>query len=124
MIDELFPASFIADRAALLTVSGKLRGSRARQLGERLAELVREEGIARVVLDMRSLSSLDSLGTYALEEGLEAGLRIHLVVRPAFVFDGFFESRSLVRRGLRVHRSLEEAIERVKGLSHSGLVLV
>ena len=122
-IDDTFPASGIADNAVLLTVTGKLRGSRARQLGERLHALA-DVGLRRVVLDLRTLTSIDSLGTFALEEGLSCGLRIHLVVRPAFQFDRFFNSRSLMRRGLRVHRDLDEALAKVRQIMDSGICLV
>lgn len=117
-----FELSSITDRAVLLSVAGKLRGSRARQLGERLGSLA-DEGCARVVLDLRTLTSIDSLGTFALEEGLDRGLRIHLVVRPSFEFDDFFASRSLGRRGLRVHRSLDEAIQRVRQVMDSTVLV-
>lgn len=112
----------ITERAALMSVAGKLRGSRARLLGERLGELA-DEGIARVVLDLRTLTSIDSLGTFALEEGLDRGLRIHLVVRPSFEFDEFFASRSLGRRGLRVHRSIDEAVARVRQIMDSQVLV-
>lgn len=118
-----FAARTIADHSKLITVTGKLRGSRARQLGERLADLA-DEGVTRVILDLRTLTSLDSLGTFALEEGLGKGLRLHLVVRPAFQFDGFFASRSLMRRGLRLHGSLDEALSRVRQIVDSGMALV
>jgi len=120
--DDDFPITTIAERAALLSVEGKLRGSRARQLGDRLAALA-NDGTARVVLDFRTLTSIDSLGTFALEEGLDRGLRIHLVVRPSFEFDEFFASRSLGRRGLRVHRSLEDALNRVRRVMDSTVLV-
>jgi hypothetical protein len=120
--DDDFPVTTIAERAALLSVDGKLRGSRARQLGDRLTALA-NEGTARVVLDFRALTSIDSLGTFALEEGLDLGLRIHLVVRPSFEFDEFFASRSLGRRGLRVHRSLEDALNRVRRVMDSTILV-
>lgn len=113
-----FPMTRVHERAALLLVGGKLRGSRARSLGERLADLA-DAGLARVVLDLRTLTSIDSLGTFALEEGLDRGLRLHLVVRASFEFDEFFASRSLGRRGLRVHRSLDEALGRVRQVMDS-----
>lgn len=113
----------MAENAALLSVTGKIRGSRARQLGERLSTLA-DTGLSRVILDLRTLTSIDSLGTFALEEGLASGLRIHLVVRPAFQFDRFFASRSLMRRGLRVHRDLDEALARVRQIMDSGVCLV
>jgi hypothetical protein len=120
--EDDFAISTISERAALLSVEGKLRGSRARLLGERLSDLA-DEGIARVVLDLRTLTSIDSLGTFALEEGLDRGLRIHLVVRPSFEFDEFFASRSLGRRGLRIHRSLDEAIGRVRQIMDSTVLV-
>ena len=121
--DVSFPAMSVAESAVLVSVSGKLRGSRARQLGERLSQLA-EAGAVRVVLDLRTLTSIDSLGTFALEEGLDRGLRVHVVVRPSFQFDRFFSSRSLVRRGLRVHRDLDEALAKVRQIMDSGILLV
>jgi hypothetical protein len=120
--DDEFPIATITERAALLTVDGKLRGSRARSLGERLGALA-DEGLARVVLDFRTLTSIDSLGTFALEEGLDRGLRIHVVIRASFEFDEFFASRSLGRRGLRIHRSLDEALARVRGVMDSTVLV-
>lgn len=108
----------IAPGAVLVTVSGKLCGSRARALGARLEDLS-DEGAARVVLDLRGLQSLDSLASFALEQALERGTRVHLVVRPSFEFDGFFAARALGRRGLRVHRSLDEALARVREVTGS-----
>ena len=123
MFDDAFVSNVIADHSVLIPVGGKLRGRRARQLGDKLTDLA-ADGITRAVLDMRELTSLDSLGTFALEEGLDAGLRLHLVVRPAFEFDGFFSARPLVGRGLRVHHSLDAALEHVQKLMGSGLALV
>ena len=119
----LFFAQELSQGAVQVTVSGKLRGSSARQLGEQLAELV-EQGVRRVVLDLSALTSLDSLATMVLEEALDRGLRLHLVVRPAFEFDPYFHSRSLGPRGLKVHYSLEDAVARVRKVVDSGMVLV
>lgn len=115
-----FPVVALAANAARITVSGKLRGRHARQLGSELLRLA-DEGIIRVVLDLRELTSIDSLGTYALEEGLDHGVRIHLVVPPTFRFDRFFSSRALNRRGLRVHRTLEQAVAAVRDVVDSGI---
>ncbi|MEZ6184778.1 MAG: STAS domain-containing protein [Planctomycetota bacterium] len=115
-----FPVVSLAANAARVTVSGKLRGRHARQLGSELLRLA-DEGITRVVLDLRELTSIDSLGTYALEEGLDHGVRIHLVVPPTFRFDRFFSSRALNRRGLRVHRTLEQAVAAVRDIVDSGV---
>lgn len=123
VIDGRFTTTKVASRAALVSVGGKLRGSRARQLGDQLADLS-DAGNARVVLDMRQLVSIDSLGTYALEEAINNGLRLHLVVRPGFEFDGFFASRSLQRRGLKLHRKLDEALACVRQIQNSGFSLV
>lgn len=118
-----FNAQELCEGAAQVTVSGKLRGSSARQLGELLQELA-GGGARRVVLDLTALTSLDSLGTMVLEEALGYGLRLHLVVRPAFQFDPYFQARSLGGRGLRVHHSLEEAQARVRQIVDSGMALV
>lgn len=104
--------------AVLLTATGKLRGSRARALGDQLDELA-DGGVARVVLDLTALTSLDSLAAFAIERALERGLRVHLVVRPSFQLDQFFAARSLGRRGLRAHHTLEDALARVRQISDS-----
>lgn len=122
--NDTFPATSVADHTVLVTVNGKVRGRRARQLGDRLTDLA-EEGVTRVVLDLSAITSLDSLGTFALEEGLDRGLRLHLVVRRSFSFDGFFNSRSLRRRGLKIHASLDEALAAVRQImdSRSGVLV-
>jgi len=112
----------IAPRALCLTVRDKVRGRRARQLAVRL-ETLAIEGTRRAVLDLRETSFLDSLGTAALEDALARGLRLHVVVRRSFSFDGPFTARSLTRQGLRLHHSLQEALDTVRDLSGSGLVL-
>ncbi len=116
--DEIDP---VTHRVIRMTVPGKLRGSRARHLGERLQELS-DDGVRRVVLDLRGTASLDSLGTLALERALERGLRIHLVVSRSFTFDGYFASRALQRRGLRIHHDLEDAIATVREIADSGMM--
>lgn len=108
----------IGSGAVLLTATGKLRGSRARALGDQLDELA-DGGVARVVLDLTALTSLDSLASFAIERALERGLRVHLVVRPSFQLDQFFAARSLGRRGLRAHHTLEDALARVRQVSDS-----
>jgi len=118
--ENAFPVVALAPNAARVTVSGKLRGRQARQLGAELLRLA-DEGVSRVVIDLRELTSIDSLGTYALEEGLDHGVRIHLVVPPTFRFDRFFSSRALSRRGLRVHRTLEQAVVAVRDIVDSGV---
>lgn len=90
----------------LVTLDGKLRGSRARQLGEQL-EAASARSIARVVLDLRSVVSIDSLGTQALEEAHERGLQLDLVVRRGFELDDGRDATALARRGLRILTSLE-----------------
>lgn len=121
-MSEMFPATFVADHSMLITVSGKLRGRAARQLGDRLEDLA-DDGVTRVILDFQSLTYMDSLGTFSLESGLDRGLQLHLVVKTGFSFDGFFTSRSLNRRGLRIHHTLEEATLAVRKLMDSGMAL-
>jgi hypothetical protein len=116
-----FPAECIARDCFLLTVSGKLRGRKARQLGSALEDLA-EEGARRVVLDLREVGSLDSLAAFSLEAGLDSGLRLYLVVRQNFDFDGFFRSRRLLRR-VAVHATLEEALTAVRQVVESGFAL-
>lgn len=117
-----FSTQELTEGAVQVTVSGKLRGSCARQLGEQLGQLA-EEGVRRVVLDLTALTSLDSLATMMLEEALDRGVKLHLVVRRAFEFDPFFHARALMRRGLRVHHTIEDAIARVRQIVDSGVVL-
>jgi hypothetical protein len=121
-VSDSFDVVPVADRVVQITVVGKLRGSRARHLGEDLVGLV-DDGVHRLVLDLRDTASLDSLGTLALEGALERGLRIHLVVKRSFTFDGYFASRSLQRRGLRIHHDLDDALRTVRDIAGSGLVL-
>ncbi|HBP16394.1 MAG TPA: hypothetical protein DEA08_01195 [Planctomycetes bacterium] len=106
--------------AVLLTVNGKLRGRRARQLGNALEDLA-DEGVRRVVLDLRQVGSLDSLAAFSLETGLDRGLRIYLVVQQGFGFDGFFRGRNLLRR-CSVHNDLEQAIATVRQIVDSGVM--
>ena len=119
-----FPIRSLAGSAgrqcSLLTVNGKLRGRRARQLGNALEDLA-DEGVQRVVLDLRAVGSLDSLAAFSLETGLDRGLRIYLVVQPGFGFDGFFRGRNLLRR-CSVHHDLEQAIATVRQIVDSGVM--
>ncbi|MGE0712651.1 MAG: STAS domain-containing protein [Planctomycetota bacterium] len=117
-----FSVSEVARGCHLLKVDGKLRGRRARQLGEDLEDFA-NAGSRRVVIDLSDAESLDSLAAFSLERGLELGLRLHLVVRPGFSFDGFFRSRSLLRR-VAMHEALEAALATVRQVSESGMALV
>jgi hypothetical protein len=97
----------------VIAVEGKLRGSRARQLMDHLEEIAARPGperVGRVVLDLRTVVSIDSLGTAAFESGLERGLKVDLIVRRGFELDDGREVTELRERGLRVHHALENAI--------------
>lgn len=120
-----FSRTPISEGAALISIHAKLRGSVARELEGVLRDLA-QEGVSRVVLDCRTQGSIDSVGTFALEKGLDSGLRLHLVVSPMFDFDTFFRAKSLTRRGLRVHTNgdLDEAVAQVRGIVESGFALV
>lgn len=120
-----FSRTPISEGAALVSTHAKLRGSAARELEGLLQDLA-FEGVARVVLDCRTQGSIDAVGTYAIEKGLDSGLRLHLVVSPAFDFDTFFRAKSLTRRGLRVHTdgNLDGAVRQVRDIVESGLALV
>jgi hypothetical protein len=101
----------LGDASVLIAVAGKLRGSRARQLGELLAGMPsRAEPVSRVVLDLREIVTIDSLGTSAIEDGHEAGLRLALVARKGLELDDGQPVRALVRKGLSVHTNLDDAI--------------
>ena len=108
----------------VITVDGKIRGSRARQLGDQLEEIasrketagVRRRSarrskrpIARVVLDKRSVISVDSVGIAAFEAALDRGVELALVVRRGFELDDGREARALAGGRLSVHLSLAEA---------------
>jgi hypothetical protein len=104
--------------AVLIAVAGKLRGSRARQLGELLAEMPsRDEAVSRVVLDLREIVTIDSIGTSAIEEGHDAGLRLALVTRKGLELDDGRPVRALVRKGLSIHASLDDAIVALRVLA-------
>jgi anti-anti-sigma regulatory factor len=101
----------LGDASVLIAVAGKLRGSRARQLGEHLVDMSsRSEPVQRVVLDLRQIVTIDSIGTAAIEEGHEAGLRLALVARHGLELDDGSPVRALARRGLSVHSNLEDAV--------------
>jgi hypothetical protein len=103
----------IGPGAVLLEVEGKLRGSRARQLGELLQEIVdRRKDVSRVILDLRSVTSIDSLGTIAIDEALERGLKLDLVLRRGLELDDGRQATELARRGLKVHLTIDAALER------------
>jgi len=58
---------------AILDLYGKLIGSRAVHLKDELRQL-RESGISSAVLNFQGVSSIDSLGVFAILSGLESGL--------------------------------------------------
>ena len=95
----------------ILTVGGKLRGSRARQLGEHLSDLPRRRApVNRVVLDLRQVVTIDSLGTHAIEDAREAGLEVALLARSGLELDDGRPVREISRSGLSVHPTLDGAI--------------
>jgi hypothetical protein len=100
----------VSPGTSLIAVDGKLRGSRARQLMEQLEAMAARRGLVRVVLDLSSVVSIDSLGTAAFESALEAGLKLDLVLRRGFELDDGREATELAQRGLRVHDTLEKAL--------------
>ena len=114
--------TYLGPRVGIIQFSGKLRGRRARQLGNQLEDLA-QEGVQRLILDLRDLASIDSLGSYSLEQGIDAGLRLHLVVGPAFDADRCLNLRGLARRTVKIHRDIEVAIETVRGIVDSGMQL-
>lgn len=101
--------------AVLVAIDGKLRGSRARQLGDLLSEMPRRrDPVNRVVLDLRAVVTVDSLGTQAIEDAREAGLDVALVARAGLELDDGRPVRALSRRGLSVHASIDDAIATLK----------
>lgn len=99
----------------------KIRGRTARQLGALLEDLA-EDGVRRVILDMRETGSLDSLAVFGLEAAIERGVRVHLVVRKGFRFDGCFRGRTLMR-SVAQHEDLDSAIRAVRDIVDSGYSL-
>lgn len=116
------PVEVIGSGAAIVQIAGKVRGRRARRLGDQLEDLA-AAGVRRVVLDLRELSSIDSLGSISLERGVDAGLRMHLVVGPAFEADRCLNLRGLARRSVKVHSELEQALACVRQIVDSGFQL-
>lgn len=85
----------------LLSIDGKLRGSRARLLGARLVEIALD-GAERVVLDLRELYSADSVALDAIAGALEIGLRIDAVASRSFELPEL--------PGLVMHSTLDAAL--------------
>jgi anti-anti-sigma regulatory factor len=103
----------VSPGTSLIAVDGKLRGSRARQLMEQLEEIASRRGlekVSRVILDLREVVSIDSLGTVAFESALEGGLKLDLVLRRGFELDDGREGTELAQRGLRVHEDLAKVL--------------
>ena len=103
----------VSPGTSLIEVDGKLRGSRARQLMDQLDEMACRRGseqVSRVVLDLRKVVSIDSLGTAAFESALENGLKLDLVVRRGFELDDGREATELTQRGLKVYDALDKAL--------------
>jgi hypothetical protein len=115
---EDWEAEEVSEGTILVALDGKLQGSRARQLGDRLETLLgrRSAQVARIILDLRQVSTIDSLGIMALETPLEQGVKLDLVVKRGFELDDGRQATELARRGLRVHSSLEIAL----GTARSG----
>jgi hypothetical protein len=101
--------SYLGKRIGIIQVSGKIRGRRARRLGDQLEDLA-QAGVERLVLDLRDLGSIDSLGSLSLERGIDADRCLNL--------------RGLARRTVKIHRDFEVAIATVRGIVESGLQLV
>jgi hypothetical protein len=105
----------IGPGAVMITVAGKLRGSRARQLGELLSEMpLRRDPVTRVVIDLREVVTIDSLGTSAIEDAHEGGLEIALVARAGLELDDGRPARALGRKGLTVHGAIDNAISALR----------
>jgi anti-anti-sigma regulatory factor len=104
-----FEERALEEGGVLLLVGGKLRGWRARSLGERLCELAEaraDGGTERAVLDLTELRSMDSLGRTALTEALDRGLRLDVVIKNRHRF----EELDLEHHMLKFYSSLESAI--------------
>ena len=73
MSDNLFFSIRKKGNIAILDLYGKLIGSRALHLKDELLQL-KESGISSAVLNFQGVSSIDSLGVFAVLSGLESGL--------------------------------------------------
>jgi hypothetical protein len=101
----------LGPETVVITVHGKLRGSRARQLGEHLSGLPHRRAPARrVILDLRQVVTIDSLGTQAIEDARDAGLEVALLACSGLELDDGRPVRELSREGLSVHPTLDGAI--------------
>lgn len=118
--EKPFEESALPAGGVLLVIDGKLRGWRARSLGERLYELARG-GASRAVLDMSELRSMDSLGRTALVEALDLGLRIDVIVRRR---DEFEDLDGLAHQGLRFYTSIDSALRSASSRSGRAAVAV
>ncbi len=108
-------------RSVLVPVDGKLRGSRARGLGDVLEDLF-HDGYDQVVLDIRNCWSIDSVGALALERSLEIGQRLFLVVGAGFPLDELLTSTKAATR-IAVFTDVADAIRQVRSREESGLAV-
>jgi hypothetical protein len=117
-----FPIQKIDYSRAIITVEGKLRGSRARSLGETLEEL-KSSGLDGVILDLRKCGSMDSIGAMVLSEALEMGVHLSLIVNPGFRFDEYLFLSPEDEEKILLFYTLKEAVRFAKAPAKKGLMV-
>jgi hypothetical protein len=115
-------ASEIDYRSVLVTIDGKLRGSRARFLAAAVEDL-HGRGYDQLVIDLRRCGSLDSLGVAALERALELGHRLFVIAGAALPLDDFLPVGLAAHARLRIYRSAEDAFRAVRSRDQSGVLV-
>jgi len=110
-------------RSVLIPIAGKLIGSAARRLWEEL-ETLRENGIVRVVLDLRNCRSIDSLGGYAIERAVSSGLSISLVTSPRWSLEDFVGADLLRHTRIERFASVDDAVAGASRRNPVGKVMV
>ena len=67
-----------SDAVLIVNLSGRMIGTRARQLGERLSKL-KESGIDNVILNFGEVTSIDSLAVLEISSAIESGMNVSLI---------------------------------------------
>jgi hypothetical protein len=109
-------------RTVTIAVDGKLRGSRARRLGDDLAEAF-ADGYDQAILDLSACASLDSVGALALRDAVERGQRVFVVLDPCRAPEDTLPPEVAGDRRLRVFGALADAVRHVRSREQSGVLV-
>jgi len=110
-------------RTVILAAEGKVRGSRARRLGEEL-EAIFNDGYDQVVLDLRSCVSIDSVGALSIVAALERGQRLFVVRAPGAASADLFPPEVAADERLPRFSDPGEAIRCARAQEESGILAI